>query len=76
MNRRSFFAALAAAVVVPHILAVPSVPTYTFKMTSTPIVAKPMKLKAVWTEECDANLHAMYDIRAEQSLLEALTSRS
>jgi hypothetical protein len=47
---------------------------YEIKLSSTPVTAKVMKLKAVWSEEADQNLQAMYNIRAESVLLNALTN--
>lgn len=44
------------------------------KMSSTPVTAKVMKLKALWSEEADQNLQAMYNIKAESVLLTALTN--
>jgi hypothetical protein len=47
---------------------------YEIKLSSTPVTAKVMKLKAVWSEEADQNLQAMYNIKAESVLLNALTN--
>ena len=47
---------------------------YELKLSSTPVTAKVMKLKAVWSEEADQNLQAMYNIKAEPVLLNALTN--
>ena len=47
---------------------------YEIKLSSTPVTAKVMKLKAVWSEEASQNLEAMYNIRAESVLLNALTN--
>lgn len=44
------------------------------KLTSTPVTAKVLKLKTVWSEEADQNLQAMYNIKAESVLLNALTN--
>lgn len=44
------------------------------KLSSTPVTAKVMKLKALWSEEADQNLQAMYNIKAESVLLNALTN--
>ena len=47
---------------------------YEMKLSSTPVTAKVLKLKAVWSEEADQNLQAMYNIKAESVLLNALTN--
>ncbi len=47
---------------------------YEMKLSSTPVTAKVMKLKAVWSEEADQNLQSMYNIKAEPVLLNALTN--
>jgi len=47
---------------------------YDIKLSSTPVTAKVLKLKATWTEEADQNLQAMYNIKAEPVLLNALTN--
>jgi len=44
------------------------------KLSSTPVTAKVMKLKATWSEEANQNLSAMYNIRAESVLINALTN--
>lgn len=44
------------------------------KLTSTPVSAKVLKLKALWTEEADQNLTSMYNIKAEGTILNALTN--
>jgi hypothetical protein len=44
------------------------------KLSSTPVTAKVMKLKTLWSEEADQNLQAMYNIKAESVLLNALTN--
>jgi len=47
---------------------------YEIKLTSTPVTAKVLKLKAMWSEEADQNLQSMYNIKAEPVLLNALTN--
>ncbi len=47
---------------------------YEMKLSSTPVTAKVMKLKALWSEEADQNLQSMYNIKAESVLLNALTN--
>jgi len=47
---------------------------YEMKLSSTPVTAKIMKLKTLWSEEADQNLQAMYNIKAESVLLNALTN--
>lgn len=47
---------------------------YELKLSSTPVTAKVMKLKAVWSEEADLNLQTMYNIKAEPTLMNALTN--
>lgn len=44
------------------------------KLSSTPVTAKVLKLKALWSEEADQNLQSMYNIKAESVLLNALTN--
>lgn len=51
-----------------------SIMDYEMKLSSTPVTAKVMKLKAVWSEEADQNLQSMYNIKAEPVLLNALTN--
>jgi hypothetical protein len=43
------------------------------KLTSAPVTAQVYKLKTNWTEEADQNLQAMYNIKAESVLLNAIT---
>lgn len=47
---------------------------YEMKLSSTPVTAKVLKLKTVWSEEADQNLQSMYNIKAESVLLNALTN--
>lgn len=47
---------------------------YEMKLSSTPVTAKVMKLKTLWSEEADQNLQSMYNIKAESVLLNALTN--
>lgn len=47
---------------------------YEIKLSSTPVTAQVMKLKAVWSEEADQNLQSMYNIKTESVLLNALTN--
>ena len=47
---------------------------YELKLSSTPVTAKVLKLRALWSEEADQNLQAMYNIKAESILLNALTN--
>lgn len=47
---------------------------YEMKLTSTPVTARVIKLRALWSEEADQNLSAMYNIKAESVLLNALTN--
>jgi len=47
---------------------------YETKLSSSPVTAKVLKLKAVWSEEADQNLQAMYNIKAESTLLNAITN--
>ena len=47
---------------------------YEMKLSSTPVTAKVMKLKTLWTEEADQNLQAMDNIKAESVLLNAITN--
>jgi len=51
-----------------------SIMDYEVKISSTPVTAQVMKLKAVWSEEADQNLSSMYNIRAESILLNAITN--
>lgn len=50
------------------------VQNYDLKLSSTPVTAKVLKLKATWSEEAEQNLQAMYNIKAESVLLNALTN--
>lgn len=47
---------------------------FEIKLSSTPVTAQVNKLKATWSEEADQNLTAMYNIRAESVLINALTN--
>jgi hypothetical protein len=47
---------------------------YEMATRSTPVTAKVYKLKTLWTQEAEQNLQAMYNIKAESVLLDALTS--
>lgn len=47
---------------------------YEMKLSATPVTAKVIKLKTVWSEEADQNLQSMYNIKAESVLLNALTN--
>jgi len=51
-----------------------SIMGYEMKLTSTPVTAKVMKLKAVWSEEADQNLSAMYNIGAEPTIVNSITN--
>lgn len=51
-----------------------SIMDYEMKLSSTPVMAKVLKLKTLWSEEADQNLQAMYNIKAESVLLNALTN--
>lgn len=51
-----------------------NIQNYDMKLSSTPVTAKVLKLKATWSEEADQNLQAMYNIKAESVLLNALTN--
>lgn len=51
-----------------------SIMGYDVKISSTPVTAQVMKLKAVWSEEADQNLSAMYNIKAESILLNSITA--
>ena len=51
-----------------------NIQNYDIKLSSTPVTAKVLKLKATWTEEADQNLQSMYNIKAEPVLLNALTN--
>jgi hypothetical protein len=47
---------------------------YELKLSSTPVTAQVLKLRALWSEEADQNLQAMYNIKMESTLLNAITS--
>jgi Major capsid protein Gp23 len=47
---------------------------YDLKLSSSPVTAKPRKLKMRWTEEANQNLQSMYNIRAESVLMNAITN--
>jgi hypothetical protein len=51
-----------------------SIQEFEMKLSSTPVTAKVMKLKALWSEEADQNLQSMYNIKAESVLLNSLTN--
>lgn len=46
---------------------------YELKLSNTPVTAKVVKLKTSWTEEADQNLTAMFNIKMESTVLNALT---
>src|SRR5574343_202487 len=52
----------------------PGIQDYEMKLSSTPVTAKVLKLKALWSEEADQNLQSIYNIKAESVLLNALTA--
>jgi hypothetical protein len=47
---------------------------YELKLSSSPVTAKVLKLKAIWSEEASQNLQAMYNIKAEPTLLNSITN--
>jgi hypothetical protein len=47
---------------------------YELALSSSPVTAKVIKLKAVWSEEASQNLQAMYNLKAEPILLNAITN--
>lgn len=47
---------------------------YEMSLSSSPVTAKVIKLKAVWSEEANQNLQSMYNIKAEPTLLNAITN--
>jgi hypothetical protein len=47
---------------------------YELTLTSSPVKAKAYKLKTSWSAEADKNLQAMYNIKAENVLLTAITN--
>lgn len=47
---------------------------YELKLSSTPVTAKVLKLRALWSEEADQNLQAMYNVKMESTLITALTN--
>lgn len=47
---------------------------YELKLTQTPVTAKVLKLRALWSEEADQNLAAMYNVKMESTLLNALVN--
>ena len=47
---------------------------YEMRLSSTPVTARAIKLSTFWTEEADQNLQAMYNIKAESILINALTN--
>jgi hypothetical protein len=51
-----------------------SVMGYELTLTSSPVKAKAYKLKTSWSAEADQNLQAMYNIKAENVLLTAITN--
>ena len=75
MKRRKFIAALvglpAFAKAAVSLTAAPA-PTISMQLVSSPVVAKPLKLKAVWTAEFEQELDAYYGIKAERVLDDVL----
>ena len=47
---------------------------YEAKVSSSPVTARVYKLKTLWSEEADQNMEAMYNIKLESVLLNAITS--
>jgi len=47
---------------------------YELKLTQTPVTARVLKLRALWSEEADQNLAAMYNVKMESTLLNALVN--
>ena len=47
---------------------------YEMRLSSSPVTARAIKLSTYWTEEADQNLQAMYNIKAESILINALTN--
>jgi hypothetical protein len=80
VKRRNFFQNLAAVTAggffAPLVdwkkLVTRSPPTYHLTLTSSPVVATAVKLKANWSIEADQNLREMYDIKAERVLVDLL----
>jgi len=81
MNRRGFFSRvgtlLAAVAISPSIFLAATkntgIPEVHLILASTPIVAGPRKLKAIWTCEMEQDLQYMYDLRADEELQRLLT---
>lgn len=47
---------------------------YELKLSSTPVTAQVIKLRTLWSEEADQNLQAMYNIKMESTLINAVTA--
>lgn len=66
MKRRKFIAALvglpAFAKAAVSLRAAPTPPAVNLQLVSSPVVARPLRLKAVWTCEMEQDLNVMYGI--------------
>ena len=47
---------------------------YELRLSSVPVTAKVLKLRTIWSEEADQNLQAMYNIKMEATMIQALTN--
>ena len=47
---------------------------YEMRLTTVPVTATPIKLRTLWSEEADQNLQAMYNIKMESTMINALTA--
>jgi hypothetical protein len=47
---------------------------YELRLSSVPVTAKVLKLRTIWSEEADQNLQAMYNIKLEATMIQALTN--
>ncbi len=76
MNRRKFLQGLGLGIasttaigkLFESVPTKPSIPEYDIVLKSTPVVAKPRKLKAVWTVELEQDLKAFHSTAAEREL--------
>ena len=51
-----------------------NIQSYEAKVSSSPVTARVYKLKTIWSEEADQNMQAMYNIKLESVLLNAITA--
>jgi len=47
---------------------------YEMRLSAVPVTAKVLKLRTLWSEEADQNLQAMFNIKMESTMINALTA--